>query len=595
MSTRTYNFRSRTETGNYNHSRMPATTEGHLRPLTGTTRDQGNTRESSLAPSEEPLTALYSDVAASRPPSPRRENRVEIAQNTSSNSLDSEIRVDENNNPVPKIIETTSVNEENTPELDGDEALWTTVKHRRARSLSSLESTRALSKKNSSLKKRLTDEQSKAVKKATSSMTVQQKETLRRRKERLPFDLDESESSQEEGPSKDKGKGIDPREWGNVNISQESLDQEAQAAALASIVNIKHEKEKNRPAHRGKTKRPDHRSQPVQLPAESRPVAQIAPRSYLGMALNNVGRRERKGSPEGGSPYPSDPSSESDGETSYSDDTSSMEESPKIPPKGGSRSRRSNRHGRNKHRRRRSSSSGTRPLIKPIPPKDYDGKAEPRAYYRFVRESEAYLRDGKIRGRRQIFLLSYYLTGKAYDFYTQRVSSNEDKWTLCQFYDELFNFCFPIDYRMRLRKDLARCHQNEKSVSEYTHELYELFNMIGDIPERDRVLKFWNGARSTIQKGLWRDNLNPETSSWDLVVAQAEIIEISENVVERRDKRNGSISQAGGSYNNPKTSQSGNKGPSTPSAARSVSYDTRGHTPPENEQSFPGTFHPEKQ
>ena len=581
MSTRTYNFRSRTETGNNNHSRMPATTEGHLRPLTGTTRDQGITRESSLAPSEEPLTALYSDVAASRPPSPRRESRVEIAQNTSSNRLDSEIRVNENNNPIPKIVETASFNEENTPEPDGDEAPWTTVTHRRARSLSSLESTRALSKRNSGSKKRLTDEQNKAVKKATSSLTVQQKETLRRRKERLPFDFDESESSQEEGPSKDKGKGIDPREWGNVNISRESLDRNAQAAALASFVNPKHEKgRRDKPAHHGKDKQSsDRRSQPVQLPAESRPVAQIAPRSYLGTALNNVGRRERKKSPAGGSPDPSNPSSESDGETSYSSEASSMEEDPKIPPRGGGRSRRDNRHGRNKRRRRRSSSSsGTRPLIKPIPPKDYDGKAEPRAYYRFVHESEAYLRDGRIRGRRQIFLLSYYLTGKAYDFYTQRVSSNEDDWTLRQFYDELFNFCFPIDYRMRLRKDLARCHQNEKSVSEYTHELYELFNMIGDIPERDRVLKFWNGARSTIQKGLWRDNLNPETSSWDLVIAQAEIIEISENVAERRDRRNGSSSQAGGSSNNIKTNQSGNKGPSTSGAARSVSYDARGNT-----------------
>ena len=410
-------------------------------------------------------------------------------------------------------------------------------------------------------------------------MTAQQKETLRRRNERLPLDLDESNSSQEEGPSRDKGKGIDPREWGNVNISRESLDPEAQAAALASIVNPRPEKDgKSKFAHHGKTKRPDHRAQPIQLPAESRPVAQIAPRSYLGTALNSIGQREKKRGPEGGSPYPSDPSSDSDGETSYSSDASSMEEDPKIPPKRGSRSRRGNRHGRNKHRRRRSSSSGTRPLIKPIPPKDYDGRAEPRAYYRFVHESEAYLRDGKVRGRRQVFLLSYYLTGKAYDFYTQRVSSNEDEWTLRQFYDEMFNFCFPIDYRMRLRKDLARCHQNEKSVSEYTHELYELFNMIGDIPERDRVLKFWNGARPTIQKGLWRDNLNPETSSWDLVVAQAEIIEISENVAERRDRRNGSSSQAGGPSSTPKTSQSGNKGPSTSSAARSVSYDTRANT-----------------
>ena len=44
-----------------------------------------------------------------------------------------------------------------------------------------------------------------------------------------------SVSSCGEGPSKPKGKGIDPCEWRNVNISCESLDIEAQAAALNSF------------------------------------------------------------------------------------------------------------------------------------------------------------------------------------------------------------------------------------------------------------------------------------------------------------------------------------------------------------------------
>ena len=86
---------------------------------------------------------------------------------------------------------------------------------------------------------------------------------------------------------------------------------------------------------------------------------------------------------------------------------------------------------------------------------------------------------------------------------------------------------------MQIRRTLARCHQNERSISEYTHELHELFNMIGDISERDQVLKFWNGARTGIQKELWRNNLNPEISSWNQVTAQAEIIEIAENVADR--------------------------------------------------------------
>ena len=90
-----------------------------------------------------------------------------------------------------------------------------------------------------------------------------------------------------------------------------------------------------------------------------------------------------------------------------------------------------------------------------------------------------------------MFLLSYYLSGKAYDFYTQKVAIEEDKWSLRKFYSELFDYCFPVDFRMQMRRALARCHQNESSIAEYTHELQELFNMIGDIPDRDKVLKEW--------------------------------------------------------------------------------------------------------
>ena len=48
-----------------------------------------------------------------------------------------------------------------------------------------------------------------------------------------------------------------------------------------------------------------------------------------------------------------------------------------------------------------------------------------------------------------------------------------------------------------------------------------------------------------IQKGLWRNNLNPEVSSWDSVVAQAEITEISENMAERQDHWSGPSSHQG--------------------------------------------------
>ena len=131
---------------------------------------------------------------------------------------------------------------------------------------------------------------------------------------------------------------------------------------------------------------------------------------------------------------------------------------------------------------------------------------------------------------------------------------------------------------MQIQRTLACCHQNERSVSEYTHELHELFNMIGEISERDQVLKFWNGAQTGIQKELWQNNLNPEILTWNQVTSQAEIIEIAENVADRRDCRTGSLSAPPpGTGRGASDTRSRSRHKSTDRSVRSVSFEAR-HT-----------------
>jgi hypothetical protein len=95
--------------------------------------------------------------------------------------------------------------------------------------------------------------QAQAVKVATGNLTESQKNTIRRRQEKISTHQERSPSSRGEGTSKLKGKGTDPREWGGANLSQDSedLDIEAQAAALNSIAQknetSKHRREKHTP------------------------------------------------------------------------------------------------------------------------------------------------------------------------------------------------------------------------------------------------------------------------------------------------------------------------------------------------------------
>ena len=181
--------------------------------------------------------------------------------------------------------------------------------------------------------------------------------------------------------------------------------------------------------------------------AGSMPAAQIAPTSSVGIALGEIaithgGTYQRKGKYD---------DSEGDSPSDPSDDSSSDDDSSEINSSEGennrTRKKKSKKRRTQKHRRRGS----PRASIKPIPPKEYNGSVDMRAYYRFVREGEAYLRDGKVRDERQIRILAHYLDGKAYDFYMQKVAPDDPKnWSLHKFFTELYNYCFPIDYKQRI-------------------------------------------------------------------------------------------------------------------------------------------------
>ena len=112
------------------------------------------------------------------------------------------------------------------------------------------------------------------------------------------------------------------------------------------------------------------------------------------------------------------------------------------------------------------------------------------------------------------------------------------EWSLKNFFEGLFNYCFPLNYWMLQWKRLDKCFQDEKSVSEYVYELEELFNMIGMMNDHEKVIKLWDGLDTSIQRPLWCDGYNPEIYSWDEVCTSAETIEILESVPNRDEEIN---------------------------------------------------------
>ncbi|KAJ7450504.1 hypothetical protein B0H11DRAFT_2331061, partial [Mycena galericulata] len=183
----------------------------------------------------------------------------------------------------------------------------------------------------------------------------------------------------------------------------------------------------------------------------------------------------------------------------------------------------------NRNRSMRSLSSSTRVekmILKPIPPTKYNGSPDAFLYHRFVREGSTYVQMGRVPAHQQIFFLSYHLEGKAADFYNRKVVKNEDEWILQDFFWGLFNYCFPLDYRIQQRDRLNNCYQNEKPVVEHIAELEELYNMIGIVDNQEKVVTLWRSLSGDIQREMYRSKLDPEISTWDEVSDAAEHAEI---------------------------------------------------------------------
>ena len=290
---------------------------------------------------------------------------------------------------------------------------------------------------------------------AEEQLTATQKEQIEQqyqnvaRKQLAPI----SPASCGEGPSNPKGKGADPSNWGNLDLDEEELDLVAQQAALDTIKH-KHLTRKGKAVSKasGRVKKTVRHAtedaqesivaqtlapQPNQpLPntrkGDSCPINQIPPDSYIGQTLKNIhrlGTRKQCSGDDQSSSSSSDSSGSSSGpDGSENDDNIDWDNSPVH------RHRRSWSKAKCRSKTKCSPKSG----LKLIAPKEYNGVADAWAYNRFVTEGTTYVLDGRVPKNRQVFVLSYYLDGIAYDFYTQKVSMNFAEWTLQEFYEGLF-------------------------------------------------------------------------------------------------------------------------------------------------------------
>ena len=72
--------------------------------------------------------------------------------------------------------------------------------------------------------------------------------------------------------------------------------------------------------------------------------------------------------------------------------------------------------------------------------------------------------------------------------------------------------------REKLRGQFHRLRQGTRSVREFQYELEYLEKELGDLSERTKVYKLWNGCRREYRARLRYDFLNPEFSTYEVVL-----------------------------------------------------------------------------
>ena len=287
-----------------------------------------------------------------------------------------------------------------TSDSNGDEGLWTTVKCRHTCN------SRINKNINDSINhnQALATEVQSAVQQAEQALTSAQKEQISCRNDKVNEPYHKRFESQGEDTSNLKGKHIDSREWGNVHLSDSKADVHAEQTALESYNLAAMKKPKENCDHREascphRTSKSHGKRYKNDLPAESHPIVQVPAKSYIGVALKNIGRRshtqELPGDPLSDSSSSQSESSESSDLSSDSDSDSSSENSSQKSHRHASKCPKSRGHNSKKKKYGKSKSRHSR-YSKAIKSNEYDGTADARAYHRFIKESSVYLEDSGI-------------------------------------------------------------------------------------------------------------------------------------------------------------------------------------------------------
>jgi len=161
-------------------------------------------------------------------------------------------------------------------------------------------------------------------------------------------------------------------------------------------------------------------------------------------------------------------------------------------------------------------------FLKHEPPFTYSGEPNATSFKKWIREVCDWVSRARLSDWQGIRMLGKYLAGSAYKFFERDVLDLQKKYSLTEFFEGLFDYIFPPDFRMLQRVKFSECCQEgHQSIRDYLCHLKDLADTAGDIEEQDIVRQFWMNCQPYIKASLVDKGYEPNTISLEVLESKA--------------------------------------------------------------------------
>ncbi|KAJ8594345.1 hypothetical protein M405DRAFT_729875, partial [Rhizopogon salebrosus TDB-379] len=113
--------------------------------------------------------------------------------------------------------------------------------------------------------------------------------------------------------------------------------------------------------------------------------------------------------------------------------------------------------------------------------------------------------------RYAVRMLVQFLSGLPSRFFMKYIAHAPESWKLKNIFLSLFDYCFPSDFKLRLRTKLTNAHQGrETKVRDFVRDLEMLAIRFPDINSGQVKDIFWRGLHQYLRLHLIEQGMNPE-------------------------------------------------------------------------------------